>query len=149
MIDVFSMGHGTVPGDLLHRLLERQMRANVLRYLLIAAATLPLAACMSAADQEARERALAARDDAACRKTGAKPGTQGYANCRTTAMQTWNTYDAGTDAAKQAAAVQAKASSAAAADTRVAVDNLKALNEQTKIDIAPIKPDIRMPTFTK
>jgi hypothetical protein len=64
-------------------------------------------------------------------------------------MQTWNTYDAGTDAAKQAAAVQAKASSAAAADTRVAVDNLKALNEQTKIDIAPIKPDIRMPTFTK
>jgi len=65
-------------------------------------------------------------------------------------MQTWNPYDASTDAAKQVDAVQAKASSAAAADARVAVDNLKALNAQTKIDIAPIKPpDIRMPTFSK
>ena len=126
------------------------MRTHVLRYLLIAAAALPLADCMSAADQEAQERALASRDDAACRRAGAKPGTSAYAKCREQAMQAWNPYDASTEAAKQADAVQAKASSAAAADARVAVDNLKALNAQTKIDIAPIKPpDIRMPTFSK
>ena len=47
------------------------------RLLLIVAAALPLAACMSAAD-------IAANDDAACRSTGAKPGTPAYVKCRET-----------------------------------------------------------------
>ena len=49
------------------------------RLLLIVAATLPLGACMTAAEQ-ARE--IAASDDAACRNTGTKAGTPAYAKCR-------------------------------------------------------------------
>ena len=49
------------------------------RLLLIVAATLPLGACMTAAEQ-ARE--IAASDDAACRSAGTKPGTPAYAKCR-------------------------------------------------------------------
>ena len=42
--------------------------------LLIAAVMLALGACMSPVD-------IAASDDAACRSTGAKPGTPPYAKC--------------------------------------------------------------------
>jgi hypothetical protein len=52
---------------------------NFSRLLLIVAATLPLAACMTAAEQ-ARE--IAASDDAACRTAGTKPGTPAYVKCR-------------------------------------------------------------------
>ena len=50
------------------------MKTHFSRLLIVAAATLPLCACMSAAD-------IAASDDAACRSTGAKPGTPAYAKC--------------------------------------------------------------------
>jgi hypothetical protein len=43
--------------------------------LLIVAAALALGACMSAAE-------VAANDDAACRRAGAKPGTPAYDRCR-------------------------------------------------------------------
>jgi hypothetical protein len=49
------------------------------RLLLIVAASLPLGACMTAAEQ-ARE--IAASDNAACRNAGTKPGTPAYAKCR-------------------------------------------------------------------
>ena len=51
------------------------------RLLLILAATLPLGACMTAAEQA---RQIAASDDAACRNAGTKPGTPAYATCRET-----------------------------------------------------------------
>jgi hypothetical protein len=51
------------------------------RLLLIVAATLPLGACMTAAEQA---RQIAASDDAACRNAGTKPGTPAYATCRET-----------------------------------------------------------------
>lgn len=49
------------------------------RILLIVTFTLPLGACLTAADQ-ARE--IEASDDATCRDTGTKPGTPAYAQCR-------------------------------------------------------------------
>jgi hypothetical protein len=49
------------------------------RLLLIVALTLPLGACLTAAEQ-ARE--LEASDDAACRDAGTKPGTPAYTQCR-------------------------------------------------------------------
>jgi hypothetical protein len=52
------------------------------RLLLIVAAALPLGACMTAAERQAQVQAIAASDDAACRSTGAKPGTPAYAQCR-------------------------------------------------------------------
>jgi hypothetical protein len=48
--------------------------------LIVVAAALPLGACMTAAEQQAR--AIAADDDAACRSAGAKPGTPAYVDCR-------------------------------------------------------------------
>jgi hypothetical protein len=36
---------------------------------------------MTAAEQQAQARAIAANDDAACRSAGAKPGTPAYAKC--------------------------------------------------------------------
>jgi predicted NAD-dependent protein-ADP-ribosyltransferase YbiA (DUF1768 family) len=51
------------------------------RLLLIVAAALPLGACMTAAEQQAQARAIAASDDAACRSAGAKAGTPAYAKC--------------------------------------------------------------------
>ena len=57
------------------------MEMHFSRLLLIVAATLPLGACMTAAEQ-ARE--IAASDDAACRNAGTKPGTPAYAKCRET-----------------------------------------------------------------
>ena len=51
------------------------MKTHISRLLLIvAAATLPFGGCMSASE-------IAASDDAACRSTGAKPGTPPYAKC--------------------------------------------------------------------
>jgi|KBSSwiStaDraftv2_1062776.scaffolds.fasta_scaffold123556_3 hypothetical protein len=50
------------------------MKTHSLKLLLAAAVALPLSACMSAAD-------IAASDDAACRSTGAKPGTPAFAKC--------------------------------------------------------------------
>jgi hypothetical protein len=50
------------------------MKTHSLTLLLAAAVALPLSACMSAAD-------IAASDDAACRSTGAKPGTPAFAKC--------------------------------------------------------------------
>jgi hypothetical protein len=50
------------------------MKTHSSLLLLIAGATLALGACMSAAD-------IAASDDAACRNTGAKPGTPAFAKC--------------------------------------------------------------------
>ena len=55
------------------------METLLSRLLLILAATLPLGACMTAAEQ-ARE--IAASDDAACRNAGTKAGTPAYAKCR-------------------------------------------------------------------
>jgi hypothetical protein len=56
------------------------MQTRVPRLLLIIlAATLPLGACMTAAQQA---RQIAADDDAACRDAGTKPGTPAYAKCR-------------------------------------------------------------------
>jgi hypothetical protein len=52
------------------------------RLLLIVAAALPLGACMTAAEQQAQARAIAANDDAACHSAGAKPGTPVYVQCR-------------------------------------------------------------------
>jgi hypothetical protein len=49
------------------------------RLLLIVALTLPLGACLTAAEQ-ARE--LEASDDPACRDAGTKPGTPAYSQCR-------------------------------------------------------------------
>ena len=49
------------------------------RLLLIAAAALPLGACMTA---EQVASAIAANDDAACQCAGAQPGTTAYAKCR-------------------------------------------------------------------
>jgi len=57
------------------------MEMHFSRLLLIAAATLPLGACMTAAEQ-AQE--VAASDDAACRNAGTKPGAPAYAKCRET-----------------------------------------------------------------
>ena len=48
------------------------------RLLLIIAVTLPLSACLTAAEQE---REIAAKDDAHCREAGMKPGTPAYAKC--------------------------------------------------------------------
>ena len=50
------------------------METHLLRLLLMVAVALSLSACMSAAD-------IAASDDAACRSTGAKPGTPAYGKC--------------------------------------------------------------------
>jgi hypothetical protein len=50
------------------------MKTYFPRLLLIAAVTLALRGCMSAAD-------IAASDDDACRGTGAKPGTPAYGKC--------------------------------------------------------------------
>jgi hypothetical protein len=36
---------------------------------------------MTAAEQQAQARAIAANDDAVCRSAGAKPGTSAYAKC--------------------------------------------------------------------
>jgi hypothetical protein len=58
------------------------MEIHFSRLLLIVAATLPLSACMTAAEQQAQARAIAASDDAACRSAGTKPGTPAYAQCR-------------------------------------------------------------------
>ena len=49
------------------------------RLLLIVALTLPIGACVTAADQ-ARE--IEASDDAACRNAGTRPGSPAYAKCR-------------------------------------------------------------------
>ena len=49
------------------------------RFLLVVTLTLPLGACLTA-EEQARE--IEASDDAACRDTGAKPGTPAYAQCR-------------------------------------------------------------------
>jgi hypothetical protein len=57
------------------------MEMHFSRLLLIVAAALPLGACMTAAEQQAQARAIAASDDAACRNAGAKPGTPAYAKC--------------------------------------------------------------------
>jgi len=57
------------------------MEMHFSRLLLIVAATLPLGACMTAAEQS---REIAASDDAACRNAGTKPGTPAYAKCRET-----------------------------------------------------------------
>jgi hypothetical protein len=50
------------------------METHLPRLLLIVAVALPLGACMSASE-------IAASDDAACRSTGAKPGTPAYVKC--------------------------------------------------------------------
>jgi hypothetical protein len=50
------------------------METDFARLLLIVAVALPLGACMSASE-------IAASDDAACRSTGAKPGTPAYVKC--------------------------------------------------------------------
>ena len=60
------------------------MEMHFSRLLLIVAAALPLGACMTTADQQARAQAIAADDDAFCRGGGAKPGTPAYAQCRQT-----------------------------------------------------------------
>jgi hypothetical protein len=57
------------------------MEIHFSRLLLIVAAALPLGACMTAAEQQAQAREIAASDDAACRSAGAKPGTPAYAKC--------------------------------------------------------------------
>jgi len=57
------------------------MEMHFSRLLLIVAAALPLGACMTAAEQQAQARAIAANDDAACRSAGAKPGTPAHAKC--------------------------------------------------------------------
>ena len=49
--------------------------------LIVVTATLPLSACMTAAEREAQAREIAASDDAACRSAGAKPGTPAYVQC--------------------------------------------------------------------
>ena len=49
------------------------------RLLLIVALTLPLSACLTAAEQP---QEIEASDDAACRDAGTKPGTPAYAKCR-------------------------------------------------------------------
>jgi hypothetical protein len=54
-------------------------RMRFSRLLLIVAVTLPMGACLTAAEQ-AQE--IAASDDAACRDAGTKPGTPAYAKCR-------------------------------------------------------------------
>jgi len=58
------------------------MEIHVSRLLLIVVAPLVLGACMSAEEQQAQARAIAANDDAACRSAGAKPGTPAYVQCR-------------------------------------------------------------------
>ena len=58
------------------------MDIHVARLLLIVGAALVLGACMSAEEQQAHARAIAADDDAACRSAGAKPGTPAYVQCR-------------------------------------------------------------------
>jgi hypothetical protein len=55
------------------------MEMHFSRLLLIVAVTLPLSACLTAAEQE---RKIAASDDAHCREAGTKPGTPAYAKCR-------------------------------------------------------------------
>ena len=50
--------------------------------LIVVAATLPLGACMTAAERQAQAQAIAADDDAACRSAGLKPGTPAYVKCR-------------------------------------------------------------------
>jgi hypothetical protein len=50
------------------------METHSSRLLLMVVVALPLSACMSTAD-------IAANDDAACRGTGAKPGTPAYVTC--------------------------------------------------------------------
>ena len=57
------------------------MEIHFSRLVLIVAAALPLGACMTAAEQQAQARAIAANDDAACRSAGTKPGTPAYAKC--------------------------------------------------------------------
>ncbi|MGB8400386.1 hypothetical protein [Bradyrhizobium sp.] len=58
------------------------MEMHFSRLLLIVAAALPLGACMTAAEQQAQARPIAANDDAACRSAGANPGTPAYVQCR-------------------------------------------------------------------
>jgi len=55
------------------------MKIHFSRLLLIVAATLPLGACLTAAETQEQ---IAASDDAACRSAGAKPGTPAYVQCR-------------------------------------------------------------------
>ena len=55
------------------------METRFSRLLLILGLALPMAGCLTAAEQ-ARE--IAASDDAACRDAGTKPGTPAYAKCR-------------------------------------------------------------------
>ena len=50
------------------------MESHFSRLLWIVAVALPLGACMSPSE-------IAASDDAACRSTGAKPGTPPYVKC--------------------------------------------------------------------
>ncbi|MBO0754385.1 MAG: hypothetical protein J2P54_00870 [Bradyrhizobiaceae bacterium] len=54
----------------------------VSRLSLIVALTLPMCACMNAAEREREMREVAASDDAGCRNAGTKPGTPAYAKCR-------------------------------------------------------------------
>jgi len=58
------------------------MEIHFSRLLLIVAAALILGACMTAEEQQAQARAIAANDDAACRSAGAQPGTPAYVQCR-------------------------------------------------------------------
>ena len=58
------------------------MEIHSSRLLLIVAAALILGACMTAEEQQAQARAIAANDDAACRSAGTQPGTPAYVQCR-------------------------------------------------------------------
>lgn len=50
------------------------------RVLLMITVALPLAGCLTTTAEQVRE--IESSDDAACRSTGAKPGTPPYAKCR-------------------------------------------------------------------
>jgi hypothetical protein len=58
------------------------MEMHFSRFLVIITAALALGACMTAEEQQAQARAIAANDDAACRSAGVKPGTPTYVQCR-------------------------------------------------------------------
>jgi hypothetical protein len=55
------------------------MKIHFSRLLLIVALTVPMAGCLTAAEQA---RQIEASDDAACRGAGMKRGTPAYAKCR-------------------------------------------------------------------
>jgi hypothetical protein len=61
---------------------ETTMELQFSRLLFIGVAGLILGACMTAEEQQAQARAIAANDDAVCRSAGAKPGTPAYVQCR-------------------------------------------------------------------